>query len=281
MNRNIENVQRGEEVTRPAWPIIIGGCHRSGTSLVRRILDAHSKIDCGPEVKFLKDWNGDYFVDPLRHLRFLESARSILPAEEVFQIAGEAFIRMHTRAAELAHKQRWADKNPENVIWLHQWEQLLGRDWVFIHVARNPLDTLASIADANFKLSIPESLDERIEHFILYSQPGLAYQRAHSDRVYRITYECLVTDPWTEIVKLMEWLGEKAQDGQLDFNSFPHQPGLEDPKIGRSQDIHVDSIGRWRNFFNGDETEKIVSRTRDIWEQLDPEGVYPLEGLGH
>jgi hypothetical protein len=46
------------------WPIIIGGCHRSGTSLLRRILNARSRIHCGPEIKFLRDFHGDYYGDP-------------------------------------------------------------------------------------------------------------------------------------------------------------------------------------------------------------------------
>ena len=32
-----------------ALPIIVGGCFRSGTSLVRRLLNAHSRIFCGPD----------------------------------------------------------------------------------------------------------------------------------------------------------------------------------------------------------------------------------------
>jgi len=66
------------------WPIVIGGCLRSGTSLVRRILDAHSRIHCGPEVKFLRDWNGDYLNAPIPYGRFMRSARSILPEDELF-----------------------------------------------------------------------------------------------------------------------------------------------------------------------------------------------------
>ncbi len=34
---------------RSKWPIVVGGCLRSGTSLVRRLLDSHTRIHCGPE----------------------------------------------------------------------------------------------------------------------------------------------------------------------------------------------------------------------------------------
>src|SRR5688572_13485442 len=101
-------------------PIIIGGCYRSGTSLFRRILDTHSRIHCGPEVKFFKDFYDDYTI-PLKHARFMQTARSILPEADLMDILGRAFIELHEAAAKRAGKPRWADKNPENVLYLSEW----------------------------------------------------------------------------------------------------------------------------------------------------------------
>src|SRR6266508_1904763 len=36
-------------------PIFVVGCQRSGTTLLRLILDAHPNISCGPETRFLTD----------------------------------------------------------------------------------------------------------------------------------------------------------------------------------------------------------------------------------
>ena len=113
-----------------ASPIIVGGCHRSGTSLVRRLLNAHSAIHCGPEVKFFRDFFGDYPDDTLKPFRFLATARSILPEDELLEIAGAAFVAIHERAARRAGKRRWADKAPENVLHLAEWRRILGDDWL-------------------------------------------------------------------------------------------------------------------------------------------------------
>lgn len=260
-----------------AWPIVVGGCHRSGTSVVRRMLNAHSRIYCGPEVKFFRDWYGDYLAeDAVRHARFFTSARGMLPEGELLEILGRAFVDIHLRAAANAGKQRWADKNPENVLYLKEWERMLGDAWVFLHVVRNPLDTLASIAEADFRFAVPAGLEARIEHYRRYAEAGLAFQAAHPDRYYRIVYEKLVRSPADEVHRLMEWLGEKTEAAQLDFNSKEHQPGLEDPKISRTQGVHPASIGRWKAFFQKDEAGKIVSATVAVWEQMDIENVYPL-----
>jgi hypothetical protein len=260
-------------------PIIVGGCHRSGTSLVRRILDSHSRIYCGPEIKFFKDWYGDYVNDPIKHARFIQSARSILPEEELFSLLGKAFVDMHIRAAELNYKSRWADKNPENVMYLHQWDQLLGEAWCFVQVVRNPLDTLGSIVEANFKYAIPSGLEAQIEFYRLYSQAGLNYFEAHPERSYRIIYERLAASPWEEIDGLMEWLGEKAEPTQLNFNSIAHQAGLEDPKVQKTRMIHSDQVGRWKNDFSSEEVRMILEKTQALWSELDAENAYPLDHL--
>jgi hypothetical protein len=37
-------------------PIFIVGCQRSGTTLVRLMLDSHPNISCGPETRFLRSF---------------------------------------------------------------------------------------------------------------------------------------------------------------------------------------------------------------------------------
>ena len=158
-------------------PIIIGGCHRSGTSLVRRILNAHSEIYCGPEIKFFRDFYEDYFDDPLKHIRFSSTARAMLSEDALFELLGAAFINIHEIAAAGAGKKRWADKNPENVKYLEQWEKLLGSNWVFVHVVRNPLDTIASMIDVGFPLTIPPQLEQKISFYNDMLISGYAFQK--------------------------------------------------------------------------------------------------------
>lgn len=255
-------------------PIVVGGCYRSGTTLVRRLLDSHPRIHCGPEVKFFRDFHADYIGvdDPIGHLRFLTTARSLLPEEEVLEVLGAAFLEMHERAARRAGKPRWADKVPENVVFLDAWERLLGEDWVFLHVARNPLDTLASIDESEFPRSIPAGLEDRIDLYLEYALAGLEFERRHPDRYVRVLYEDLVTGPEPTASRLMEDLGEAFDPDQLRFEPGRHQPGLEDPKAAAAKDIHAGSVGRWPSTFREAEAARIAARTAAVWARLDPEG---------
>ena len=115
------------------WPIVVGGCHRSGTSLVRRLLNSHSRIHCGPEVKLFADLYDTGARDPWR-LHFVSTAGSLLSSDELLALLGPVLIELHERAAAAAGKVRWADKVPENVVYLPQWHRLLGDRWLFVHV---------------------------------------------------------------------------------------------------------------------------------------------------
>jgi hypothetical protein len=267
----------GRPVSRKDWPIIVGGCPRSGTSLLRRVLDSHSRIHCGPEVKFFRDFYGDYFDDPLSHLRFANSARSLLAEPDLLDVLGRAFVTLHERAALGAGKPRWADKNPENVLYLAEWGRLLNGKWLFVHVVRNPLDTLASMKERSFPLSIPRSLPERISFYRRYLQAGMVFAEANPNVYFRLQYERLVMTPETELRHLMQWLSEAFEPVQLDFNNKAHTIGLEDPKIGSTSKIHSQSLGRWPQELTAEEALTVWNQTRDLWRMIDSKQQGPGE----
>jgi hypothetical protein len=258
--------------SRSSWPIVVGGCHRSGTSLLRRVLDAHSRIHCGPEIKFFRDFYGDYFDDPLAPYRFARTARAVLPEEELVELLGRAFVTVHERAAHRAGKPRWADKAPENVLYVEQWQQLLGDDWLLVHVVRNPLDTLASMEGVGMPLTFPPDLDGRIDFYRRYTEAGLAFGERHPERYLRVVYEELVGDPETVLRGLMHWLGERLEPSQLEFNTVSHQAGLEDPAVDKTSSVHRERVDRWRGDLTTEEAARVWEGTSDLWKRIDPEG---------
>ena len=249
---------------------------------MRRVLNAHSAIHCGPEVKFFRDFFGDYPDDTLKPFRFLATARAILPEDELLDIAGAAFVAVHERAARLAGKRRWADKAPENVLYLAEWQRILGDDWTFVHIVRHPLDTLASIKEAGFPRTIPADLPGRIALYCRYTQAGLDFASRWPARYCRVIYEDFVSQPEQGIAGLMAQLGEEAEPGQLTFNDSPQQEGLEDPKIGRTTRIHAESLRRWRDILTPDEAESVWDATQDLWRLANPTAaaVSPFDNEG-
>ena len=141
----------------------------------------------------------------------------------------------------------------------------------FVHVVRNPLDTLASMQEANFPYTVPKTLEERIERFNTWTRLGLDFAAAEPKRAHRVLYEELVTAPEASVTDLMEAVGAEFEERQLDFNALSHDAGLEDPEIDATRGIHSDSLGRWRDVLSVRAARTIRSKTRKIWREIDPE----------
>lgn len=251
-------------------PIIIGGFYRSGTSLLRRIIDSHSRIHCPPEIKFFKDFYGDYLDDHLHHVRFFSTVRSLgLSDSELLKIYGKAFITSHEIAAKKCNKKRWADKNPENLLNLDEWYELLDGKMFFIFMFRNPMDTIASLLEIGFPKTVPPSLQKKVDLFCTHMYKGIVFIEKHPDITFCLKYEDLVEQPRDELIKLFNFIGEKFEDVVLtDFISEKRGRGIEDPKICFERSIHTKSVNRWQKDLTREQLDFILHRCADIIEKL-------------
>jgi hypothetical protein len=248
-------------------PIIIGGFWRSGTSLLRRLLDSHSRIHCGPEVKFFKDFYGDYLNDELRRTRLFSTLPTLgLTVEEILSIFGRAFVESHELAARKAGKVRWADKNPENVLYLKQWHRLLPGGFVFLEIVRDPLDALASLKEIGFYKTVPPAFADKARLLKIFRDTGASYAAKHPESSLTLRYEDLVRAPHATLECLFSWLGETFEPEVLERFSLPERgEGIEDPKVKITQNIHDHSIGRWCQ----DLTEEEISIAKSILSYAD------------
>jgi len=236
----------------PLPHIIIGGCGRSGTTLVRLILDSHSGICCGPESKlFLPD-----------HSNITELARTFkLDHSAVNSAYATSTCRAHfiDQFSEICRtatgKRRWAEKTPRNILNLDfifsAWPQCR-----FIHVLRDGRDVACSlrthprhrVMDGTF---VPLNTWNPIEDCINRWRNDIeASRRYWSDpRLHVVRYEDLVLQPQRTIENVIHFLGEDWDDALLDHSSI--QSDFRDPLMfpqsaQATQKIATDSIGRWQ-----------------------------------
>lgn len=190
------------------YPIIIGGFYRTGTSLLRRLLDSHSNIHCGPEVKFFKDFYGDYRNDGLAHVRLFSTLRTLgLDETEMLEPFGKAFIRCHELAAKKFGKIRWADKNPENVLYLEQWHRLLDGRFYFIHIIRYLLDALASLQEVGFQKAVPVEFSEKVRLYHNFTNNALRFGSSYLEITLTVRYEDLVQNTQQTLDVLIKQTG--------------------------------------------------------------------------
>ncbi|HEX6506035.1 MAG TPA: sulfotransferase, partial [Chloroflexota bacterium] len=125
-------------------PIFIGGQRRSGTSLLRVLLNRHERIAAGPESKFVQDpsfmaWHDQIATAWATWLEGYEFGRT-----EVDRAVAALVDNLFTRYQLREGKARWAEKTPTNILRIDYLFRLFPHAQ-FIHVIRDPRDAYCSI----------------------------------------------------------------------------------------------------------------------------------------
>ena len=144
-------------------PVLVLGVRRSGTTLLRVMLDRHSELAVPDESYFvpqladrhLRRVDPDAFVDDLRRIDTL--AEWNVPLDKVRtrlrkgMPIGAAIATVYAVYAEERGKERWGDKTPMYMQNLHLLERLFP-DALFVHLIRDGRDAATSF------LSMPKGL---------------------------------------------------------------------------------------------------------------------------
>jgi len=245
--------------TSAASPIVVGGCGRSGTTLVRVILDSHPNICCGPESSmFLPVWPS------ARKL----AARFEMPEQEVTELIAacdshaEFVDRFFARYGRSRQKPRWAEKTPRNILHLdYVFEHFPNAR--FVHMIRDGRDTICSlrthprhkVVDGQLvELNTRHPLGPCLDRWISNVGAGLKYRS--DPRYIEIRYEQLVAEPRETLVRLFEFLGEPFDERVLEYHRlqgqsrdarhFPQNPEA-------TQAMYTKAVARWRKDLSPEE----------------------------
>jgi hypothetical protein len=250
--------------------IVIGGCPRSGTTLLRRLLDEHPSICCGPESNALLPGrpNPD-------ELAFAYD----LPADEIADLLSDSdsqatFVAEFFRRVTAARgKRRWAEKTPLNIAHLGWVLSHFPRARV-IHVIRDGRDVVCSLrhhpvrrfVDGAWK-SVPQdrSVVSCSRQWLSLTGKGMDWRT--DARYLEVRYEDLVEDPEATMRRVMafleepfdaDWLRSRLADDEADANR-PNAAGA----------ITSTSIGRWTRDLSVPEIDQVRRLATDRLLELD------------
>jgi len=235
-------------------PIFVGGVPRSGTTLLRVILDTHPDIHCGTELRAVDAlaalWNAcrDSVRPPLSEAYALPDP-TLRPA---FARLIMAFLRP---AWDASGKPRVAEKTPWNLLVFPQLRELFP-DSALVHVIRDGRDVVASRLEIDRREAGAGELDtagrarERALEWVaamqlrrrMLADPGLA------PAYYELRYESLVRDARATLVPLFEFVGVAFDDRVLRYHRVDRNvAGSEEWSAASVQrPLYASSIGRWR-----------------------------------
>lgn len=194
-------------------PMFIIGSPRSGTTLLRMILDSHPRLSCGEETHFLRE------LEPItgRHWRMLEPYG--FPREYWLERVRGLYTGFQADYLVRRGKARWAEKDPTYTLLLPYLGELFP-DALYIHLVRDGHDVVASYRDRWGYQSAARVARGEWKRYVSLARAlrdGPAASRYHELR-----YEDLVADPEATLRPLFEFLGEAWDPAVLRFDEQEH-----------------------------------------------------------
>lgn len=256
-------------------PTFLIGCHRSGTTLLRYILDSHDNIACPPETKLLTAlWKALCHPQIVFALRSLDFSRKDLLVE-----MGNVATHMLDAYTIRKGKQRWIDKTPNYYTILDQIDEMFENESQYLFLVRHPFDSIVSLEEffgsPSENHEDPEigRVAERygygryawVKYWIEANERILLAKESFGSRALLLRYEDLVFQPKDLLASILEFLGE-SQDLDILARAFQvfHDDGFQDRKIEQAEMIHTRSIYRGWSQINDCEREVIWNFVKNL-----------------
>lgn len=195
-------------------PIFIIGSPRSGTTLLRLLLDSHTNISCGSETHFLiglrKILEDPHYAGYIEQFGFKRQYY----IEEISSF----FDNFQTKYACERGKVRWAEKTPQYTKHLDFINELFPR-CQFIHIIRDGHDVVASFKKRWGYVSAIKGIYVWGRYVNTARKFG---STVSPDRYVEIRYESLVTKTEETMKSLLTYLKEPWEKEILEYHKFPH-----------------------------------------------------------
>jgi len=241
-------------------PVFVLCAGRSGSTLLRFVLDAHPDLACPPETNVPALCGQLANVWALIEGAPLSANRGDEPPEipdSVIAGVRETMDRMVGSYLERRGKQRYCDKS----LGTARYAYLMSRLWPeakFICLVRHPMDVIASGIEAcpwglggyGFDPYISETPSNSVfalaRFWVENVSTIMAAEQEYAERCHRVRYEDLVSDPQATADALFEFLGVAPEPGIAEkiFDAERERFGPADYKIWNTSEITTDSVGR-------------------------------------
>ena len=241
------------EATSPL--IFVGGAGRSGTTLVRVILDSHSRIACGPELK-ITPLIANLCTDmQTKYAEYLQPFH--IGAAEINQLFGDFIEKLLTPLKVKERAVRVAEKTPNNVFIFPHLHRMLPES-CFIHVVRDGRDVVTSLLQMNWLdpegHPIPYTKDPVLaaRYWAEAIRAGRHFQQSTDGKsnYHEVRYEDLVLKPEATLQTLFAFLGEPWEPDVLNFHQKTRVLGNESSVGQVTQALYDRSVARWKNDLN-------------------------------
>jgi protein-tyrosine sulfotransferase len=232
-------------------PLFILSTERSGSTLLRYILDTHELIGCPGELLLgglaaglTRVFSG---VRPAAYQKWLDDAEVCHDVREVLDRIMQSYL-------DRIGKVIWCDKTPLNVAYLGLLVKIFP-EARYLCLYRNCLDVAYSALEAysfgcapgveGYAVRYPNNFVRgMVENWADKTERIVDFERDHSGSCVRLRYEDLVAGPTAQMSRIFDFLGIGWSYDILEAAlAKPHYEGGGDQKIKSEREIHQRSIG--------------------------------------
>jgi Sulfotransferase family len=267
------------------FPFIVG-CGRSGTTLLRAMLERHPSLAIPPEsyfpISLAPSHSGRPFdretliADLMENPRFADWQLAEPAARAAIQGASDfpsAIRSLFAAYAAAAGKARYGDKTPPFVLHIPELAEMFP-EAVFIHVIRDGRDVAASLTQTDFGTG---STLRAADIWVRRVRRGRASgSRLGPSRYLEIRYEALVQDPSDTIEDVARFVGiEPIEDmlhPELGSSSIPPRERLR--HAGLIRPITV-GLRDWRTEMASRDVAAVEAVAGELLSELGYERRYP------
>lgn len=258
---------------RPDRPVFVGGCPRSGTTLLRTMLNCHPDLAIPHETRFLiKGWErrrafgdladaenrrsvGRWIAGrPKSRLKRLGVGEDelITRLEAAPPTIGSVLGTCFLLYAERQGKVRWGDKRPSHAQHLDAIFAMFP-DAQFVNVVRDPRATVASVRKIGWyggDLVAGTDLWERSIRAVDRWRPRLA-----PDQLFELQYEELVAEPRESLERVADFLGLAREhvDDMLLFHEKSDVPKDRTFHPRVSTPVTTEAVRAWEDVLTAEE----------------------------
>jgi hypothetical protein len=249
-------------VVGPGRPIFIGGCSRSGTTLLGAMLGVGPRLLTVPEAEFkwqlctaasTSDSPISGVLDTAAARRHLENDRMLrlwavdLPADLPAQVTYSSFLGYLVvafgRASGKPDADVWIDHTPGNIRFVQTLRRAFP-DARFVNIIRDGRAVTASVLPLDWGAN---DVFESAYHWSAQVAAGLAAAAQFGPEVvHTVQYEDLIKDPTTVLTGICEFAGidfDEAMVGSRDYRLRGYEHGQQDLVL---QTPDVSRIDGWR-----------------------------------
>jgi hypothetical protein len=252
--------QKNKDEARTMMPVFVGGCGRSGTTLLGAILGTHSECICTPESQFKTDLyhflsqsdNPDFMdvlnrITKLRRFRFwgFDIDKQSFPSKKISTYS-ELIFWIVKKYAEKTGKRNpgiWIDHTPANIRHTGILFELFP-DARLIHLVRDGRAVAASMIPLDWG---PNTIDHAAHFWMKKILLGLEAEKKWQEKVIRVKYEDLVHDPEKMLKHICSYLNIDFQSEMIKGTDFrvPLYSSEQHALIGKEPDIR--RVNAWEN----------------------------------